>query len=257
MILTIQYLQIILPIYFIILICYIRKLILLIVNKIPTIKLNNNVLVLSYNKKFTKNILIINGGGLIIDDATDIIIANNILPYLKEYNIISIKYKLFNNYTDTLNEILNIFASLLNLNIEIFIGDSIGCTFLLDLFKIYNQYINKKVIFISPIINYNISCNNNIKKDILNILFYNYIKNKYFNNVININYNTIPKIFIICSSNEIFYNDIIKFYNNIRNQKELHVIKNGIHSEYICYGLTNLSKDNNIITNKIVKFVEA
>ncbi len=56
MILAIQYLQIILPFYFIILLGYIRKFIYLKINKIPFIYLNN-VTIFSYNRKLNKNIL--------------------------------------------------------------------------------------------------------------------------------------------------------------------------------------------------------
>jgi hypothetical protein len=81
-----------------------------------------------------------------------------------------------------------------------------------------------------------------------------YIKNKYYDKNIIINYNLLPNILIICGSNEIFYDDIIDFHNKCKNS-DLYCIKNGIHSEYILYGLFNLKKINKI-TDKIINFIE-
>ena len=260
--LFVQILQIILPVYLMYFILYIIKLVLLqiyIKNKNIKIKnLTDKITIYNYNKNNTKSIVVINGGGLIFEDYTDIVIINNILPKLNNYNIIVIKYKLLNKLSKTIEEVHNTFKILLtyNFNIKVFIGNSIGATILLKLFKIYKQFTKEKFILISPIVNYNVKYNKYnkyIKADLINYDFYNYINNKYYDKNIIIDYNSLPNTFIICSSNEIFYYDIVNFHNKCKNSK-LYIIKNGCHSEYIMYGFSNSSEINNI-TDKIINFI--
>ena len=162
---------------------------------------------------------------------------------------------LLNKLSKTIEEVHNTFKILLtyNFNIEVFIGNSIGSILLLELFKTYKQFTKKKVILISPIINYNIECNKNRKKDLINYDFYNYIKNKYYDKNIIIDYNSLPNTFIICSSNELFYYNIVNFHNKCKNS-ELYIMKNAIHSEYIIHGFSNSVKTNKI-TDKIINFI--
>jgi len=262
--LFIQTLQIILPFYIICFILYVRKLLVQIYIKNTNIQikqLTNKIIIYNYNKN-NKTIVVINGGGLFFDDMTDIVIVNNILQQLNNYNVVVIKYTLFNKISDTLQEVNNTFNLLLtyNLDIKVFIGNSIGCTLLLNLFNIHTQFTKEKLILISPIVNYNVKCNKNCKTDFINFIFYNYIKNKYYDKNVIINYNVLPNTFIICGSNEIFYDDIINFHNKCKNSN-LYCIQNGIHSEYILYGIISfpfLFSSNKIkkITNKIINFIK-
>jgi hypothetical protein len=116
-------------------------------------KLTNKITVYNYNKN-NKTIVIINGGGLLFYDITDIVIINNILKKINNYNIVVIKYDLFNKISHTIYEVTNTFRLLLtyNFNIKVFIGNSIGCTILLELFNIYKQFTKKKI-------NTNFTCN--------------------------------------------------------------------------------------------------
>ena len=284
--LLIRILQNILPLYFIIFLLYIKRAFVQIYinykifcfapyfrdpnytlcsicKKIKIIKLNKKIIIYNYNK-LNKSMLIINGGGLISIDLLDIVVIKNILPIMKNYNIIVIKYDLLNKYSETLKDIITTFEILLryNINIDIFIGNSIGCTLLLDLFNVYKQFKNKKLILISPIVNYDIKYNENVKKDIININFFNNIKNKYYDNIIDIDYDNLPNILIICSTNEIFYYDIINFYKKCKifrftskKKTEIYYIKNGIHSEYTTFGLFNNNKIKEI-TNRIIHFIK-
>ena len=258
--LFIQMLQIIFPIYIISFFFYIKKVIakmyVKIKNKnIKIKKITNKITIYNYKKENNKFIVIINGGGLIFDDITDLVIINNLLSKLNNYNIIVISYNLFNKISDTSKEVNNTFKVLLqyNFNIEIFIGNSIGCTLLLELFKVYKQFTDKKVILSSPIVNFNVTYNKKKNNDFINYNFYNYVKTKYFDYNISINYDNLPKSLIICGSNELFYYDIIDFHKKCKNS-ELYCIKNGVHSEYIIYGLLNLPEIKNI-SNKIINFI--
>jgi hypothetical protein len=255
--LFIQIIQIIFPLYFICFFLYIIKLLGYIYIKNKNIKIKNltdKINIYNYNQN-NNSIVIINGGGLIFEDCTDITIVNNILPKLNNYNIIVIKYNLFNKLSETIKEVNNTFKLLLtyNFNIKVFIGNSIGCTILLELFKIHKQFIKEKLILLSPVVNRNVKYNKNTKKDFINYNIYNYIKNKYYDKDIIIDCNSLPNTFIICGENEIFYYDIINFHNKCKNSK-LYCIKNGVHSEYIIYGFLNLSKINKI-TNEIISFI--
>lgn len=218
---------------------------------IKILKLNKKIIIYNYNKN-NKSIVVINGGGLIFEDTTDHIISTKILNKLPNYNIIVIKYNLFDKFSKTSKEVNDTFNSLLkyNFNIEVFIGNSIGCTLLVELFKINKQFTNKKLILISPLVKFDLKYNNNMNKDAINYDLYNYIKNMLYDREIIINYDTLPKVFTICGSNEIFYHDIIEFNNKCKNSK-LYIIDNGIHSEYIIYGYFKISK----ITNEIINFI--
>jgi hypothetical protein len=255
--LFIQVLQIILPLYIISFILntsdnILRK---VYTKNIKKIDINENITIYNYNKN-NDSIFIINGGGLVFNDVTDIIIIYNILPKLNNYNYIVINYNLFNKLSETIEEVKKNFEILLtyNLKIKVFIGNSIGCLILFELFKKFTQFKKEKLILISPVVNINVKCNKNMKKDILNYTLYNYVKNKYYDINIIINYDVLPNMFIICSSNEIFYYDIINFYNKSKNSK-LYCIKDGIHSEYIVYGFMNNFKYQKI-TNEIINFIE-
>lgn len=257
--LFIQMLQVILPLYLLSFIIntinYISKKIFFYYKNIKIKCINENLTIYNYNKN-NKTIIIINGGGLIFEDITDITIMNNILPKLNNYNIIVIKYSLLNKLSETIKEINETFKLLLtyNFNIKVFIGNSIGCTILFELFKIYKQFINEKLILISPVVNIDIKYNNNFKKDLINYNFYNYIKKKLYDINVIIDYSILPNTFIICSNNEVFYDDIIDFHNKFKKSK-LYCVKNGYHSEYIVYGFFNFYETNNI-TNKIINFIE-
>ena len=256
--LFIRMLQYILPFYVIYFILYIIKLLANIYIQSKNIKiekLTDKITVYNYDPN-NKSIVIINGGGLIFDDITDIIIINNILPKLNNYNIIVIKYDLFNKLSETIEEVNNTFNLLLtyNFNIKVFIGNSIGSTILLDLFKIHKQFTKEKLILISPIVNHNVECNKNMNLDFINYDFYNFLKNRYYDTNINIDYDLLPNTFIICGGNEIFYYDIVDFHNKCKNS-ELYCIENGVHSEYILYGFFNFCETNKI-TNKIISFIE-
>ena len=124
----------------------------------------------------------------------------------------------------------------------------------MELFKIHKQFTKEKLILISPIVNHNVEYNKNINTDFINYDFYNFLKNRYYDININIDYESLPNIFIICGSNEIFYYDIVDFHNKCKNS-ELYCIENGVHSEYILYGFFNFCETNKI-TNKIIRFIE-
>ena len=252
-----QVLQIIIPLYIISFILntsdeFLRK---IYTKNIKKININKNITIYNYDKN-NDSIIIINGGGLIFNDVTDMIIINNILPKLNNYNYIVIKYELFNKLSETIEEVKETFKILLtyNLKIKVFISNSIGCLILFELFKTFTQFTEEKFILISPVVNINVKCNKNIKKDILNYTLYNYVKNKYYDKDIIIDYNVLPNMFIICSSNEIFYYDIIDFYNKNKKSK-LYCIQNGVHSEYIIYGFLKYSKYQKI-TNEMINFIE-
>lgn len=254
----IRMLQYILPFYVIYFILYVKKLVATIYIQTKNIKikkLTDKITIYNYDSN-NKSIVIVNGGGLIFDDVTDIIIINNILPKLNNYNIIVIKYDLFNKLSKTIEEVNNTFNLLLtyNFNIKVFIGNSIGSTILLDLFKIHKQFTKEKLILISPVVNHNVEYNKNMNLDFINYDFYNFLKNEYYDTNINIDYDLLPNTFIICGGNEIFYYDIVDFHNKCKNS-ELYCIKNGVHSEYILYGLFNFYETNKI-TNKIISFIE-
>lgn len=218
---------------------------------IKILKLNEQIIIYNYNKN-NKSIVIINGGGLLFEDTTDHVIITNVLNKLPNNNIIVIKYNLFNKFSKTSKEVIDTFNLLLkyNLNIEIFIGNSIGCSLLLELFKVNKQFTDKKLILISPLVNFNLKYNKNINKDAISYDLYNYIKNLFYDREIEIDYNTLPKVFTICGSDEIFYYDIVDFNNKCKNSK-LYVIDNGIHSEYIVYNFIKVRK----ITNEIINFI--
>ena len=251
--------QKILPFYIICFILFLRTILINIYIKykfnISVKNLTNKLIIYNY-KKNNKTIVIINGGGLFSDCCTDAIMVNNLLPKLINYNIVVIKYDLFTKYNKVIKDVIDNFKILLtyNFNIKVFIGNSIGATLILDLLNKFKQFTKEKLILISPVVNYNIKYNKNFNKDYIDYNYYYFIKNKYFDNKIQIDYKSLPNTLIILGTDEIFYYDIINFYKKCKENTEIYYIKNGGHSEYIIYGLCNMCKINNV-TNKIINFI--
>jgi len=248
--------QNIMPVFLISIIFYIVRKILLVyiyINNFSCKKLFDKTYRITY-KSITnkKNILIVCGGGMIIDDCSDIILAKLLLPKLLDYNIITIKYTLYNKYSSAIDEIIN---ALTKLNIDIFIANSFGAALLLDSLRYFdNNYKNKKMILISPMINFDLIPNQNKNRDVLNYYLLKNIINTFIDRPIKINFNNLPKSLIICSSDEIFYNDIVNSYNKLNNSS-LHVLNNCTHSDIIIYGLFNKQSTKNTI-NKIINFIK-
>jgi hypothetical protein len=236
--------QICYPVYLIYIISLIRrKLILnyLILNNFKYNKIFDSIYKISYNCYGSKNIIIINGGGLIADDCADLVLSKLLLPNLNNYSIITIKYTLFNKFSKTVKEIIDSIKKIENLNIsiDIFISDSIGSSLLLESLNYFGmKYKNTKLILISPCINFNLLENDNKNKDIINYDFCKYIFEKYIDKNFFVNKTILPKSLIITSSDELFYYDIIEFSKSLNNS-ELFVLYNCKHADIIHYGLIN------------------
>lgn len=220
-----------------------RKIILdyLIINNFNYINIFDCIYKISYNCNARKHIIIINGGGLIADDCGDLVLSKLLLPYLNNYSIITIKYKLLNKYSNTVDEVINAIKIIENLNISIdmFISDSIGSSLLLESLNYFGmKYKNKKLILISPCVNFNLLENNNKNKDIINYNFCKYIFDKYIDKNFVVNQKILPKNLIIASSNELFEYDILEFYKTLNNS-QLFILHNCTHADIIHYGLTN------------------
>jgi hypothetical protein len=155
-----------------------------------------------------------------------------------------------NKYSLAVNEITD---ALSKLDIDLFIANSFGAALLLDSLNNFNDsYKNKKMILISPMINFNIKPNQNKNNDILNYYLLKKIINIFIDRTIQINFTNLPESLIICSTNEIFYNDIINFYNKLKkvNKTDLLILDNCIHSDIVVYGLFN--KKSTIYTTNII-----
>ena len=91
------------PHYYIYLILLLWRIIFTIYLFFKNIKINeiykNIFLITTSNKIKNKNILIIHGGGLLVNGNEDLLLANLLLPHLKEYNIISLHYPLKKKYS--------------------------------------------------------------------------------------------------------------------------------------------------------------
>ena len=132
-----------------------------------------------------------------------------------------------------LNYIINNFKLLINkYNFEIFIGDSIGGTLILDLLNNFN-YSNKKLILFSPLIKYPIQYK--INNDWIDLKYFNNLFDKYYDRNNDFNLENIPNTLLIFGENEIMYNDLIDF--NIKGKKI--IIKNGYHIQPLIIKFSN------------------
>lgn len=225
-----------------------RKLILeyLIINNFKYDRIVDSIYKISYNSNASKNIIIVNGGGLIADDCSDLVLSKLLLPNLNDYSIITIKYTLLNKYSKTVEEVIDLIKIIENLNIsiDIFIGNSMGATLLLESLNYFGmKYKDKKLILISPCVNFNLLENGNKNKDIVNYNFAKYIFKKYIDKNLIVNSKILPKSLIITSSDELFVYDVIEFHKRLNNS-ELFILYNCTHSDIIHYGLINKKSVN-------------
>jgi hypothetical protein len=217
-------------------------------------KLFNNIYLLYYKNISNKNIVVLNGGGLITDDSADLKLGHLLLKHI-DYNIINIKYPLMpKNYNDALNEVIkSLYILINNINIDVFISDSMGSSLLLHALDYMGPiFKNSKMIFISPLINFDLKPNSNMNKDFLDFNETKKILYKYKSNN-KIDYVNLPKSLIIAYSNEMFYFDIINFYKKLNNSKLL-VEKDCTHADIIHYAFSN-KKSVHKITDQIIKFI--
>jgi hypothetical protein len=249
------------PLYLIYIIAYIRQKIIL--NYLVCTQINYNKLfdltyAINYNNNITdKYIVIINGGGFISDDCAELILSKLLLPKLSDYNIITLKYSLLKNYSEICKEVINSLTKLtkMNLNLEVFVGDSLGGSLILECINHFGSlYKNKKKILISPCVNFNIQENINSNRDCIDFNLCKKLFDKYADKPININFNLSNTLFI-ASNHEIFYFDIIDFYKKLnKTNNKLLVLKNCKHVDIIHYGFTK--KDSVIYTvNNIIDFI--
>jgi hypothetical protein len=215
------------------------------------IRLDDLIYLINYkNNQSDKYIVIINGGGFIADDCTDIILSKLLLPKLPKYNIITLKYSLCKNYSEIYQEVISSLTKLneMKYNLEVFIGNSIGGSLLLDYMSHFGSlYKNKKKILISPCVNFDIKENKNIHEDCIDFNLCKTLFCKYADKQINIDY-SLSNTLVIVSDKEFFYYDIINFYNKLNNNNKLLVLKDCTHSDIIHYGFSNSKKDSIIYT---------
>ena len=105
------------------------------------------------------------------------------------------------------------------------------------------KYKYKKLILISPCVNFNLLENGNKNKDIVNYNFAKYIFKKYIDKNLIVNSKILPKSLIITSSDELFVYDVIEFHKRLNNS-ELFILYNCTHSDIIHYGLINKKSVN-------------
>ena len=116
------------------------------------------------------------------------------------------------------------------------------------------QLKNTKMIFISPVVTFDLKINPNMDKDFLDFNSTKELLAKYNNNN-KIDYKNIPNSLIIVYSNEIFYFDIINFYKKLNNSKII-IEKDCEHVDIIHYGLTSPNKKSvRNVTNHIINFI--
>jgi acetyl esterase/lipase len=219
-------------------------------------KLFKNIYQISYQKIKSKNIVVVNGGGLVVNDMADLKLSYLLLKKI-DYNIINIDYPLLpDTYEDALKSVIKSLYLVINrIEIDVFISDSMGSSLLLHAFKYVGQYFNnKKMILISPLVNFDLKPNINIDKDFLDYSLTKKVLKKY-NNKNEIDYYNLPKSLVIAYTDEMFYFDIINFYKKLNNSKII-IGKNCKHADIIHYALSSPNKKSvHNITNEIIKFI--
>jgi hypothetical protein len=89
------------------------------------IRLDDLIYLINYkNNQSDKYIVIINGGGFISDDCTEIVLSKLLLPKLPKYNVITLKYSLCKNYSEICQEVISSLTKLneRKYNLEVFIS---------------------------------------------------------------------------------------------------------------------------------------
>jgi hypothetical protein len=218
-------------------------------------KMYKNIYQIFYKIEKSKNIVVINGGGLVVNDMADLKLSYLLLRKIN-YNIINIDYPLLPDaYEDSLKSVIKSLYLLINRNdIDVFISDSMGSSLLLHAFKYVGKYFNdKKIILISPLVNYDLKPNINIDKDCLDYSLTQRVLKKY-NNQNEIDYEILPRSLVIAYTDEMFYFDIIKFYKKLNNSK-LIIEKNCTHADIINNAFKTNKKSVQNITNQIIKFI--
>jgi hypothetical protein len=203
---------------------------------------------LIYHKKELKTInaiIIINGGGFIIDDNTDLIVGIKLLNLMESKPIIlSLKYKTFDDLEKINNDIIKDYNFINNnYNLLGIISSSASALLILNLMS--KIKINCKIIFLSPWLNLKNNIDSN--KDYVSINGINKI-----NNLINIKTHKLdkiiyyPKIYIISGQDEILLNESKILFNKFNNS-ELIIVYGQSHAFLTAYGLFNTKLQNKIL----------
>ena len=207
-----------------------------------------NTIDLIYHKKDQKTndaIIIINGGGFIADDNSDLIAGIKLLNLIKYKPIIlSLKYKPFDNLEKINNDMIKDYNFIINnYNLLGIITCSAGALLTIDLMT--KIKINCKIIFLSPWLNFK----NNIDsyKDFVSVDGINKI-----NNLIKIKPCQLdkiiyyPKIYIISGQDEVLLNEAKILFNKFNNS-EIILVQGQSHAFLTLYGLFNTKLQKHVL----------
>lgn len=218
--------------------------------------LNENIEYFTKNIKHKDVVVIIKGGGFLIDSCCDVLIANNILDNFNNLSVISINYPLNTCYEIIKKSVYNSFRIIVEsgFNVKTLIGESVGGYLCLELLK---KFTIKSVYLISPVIKFDIQPNygtyiTNINNDIIDYYAFTYVLDKYKNNKTIVHKQKI-NIVICVGTNEILFDDINNYA--INNNYKLIVYQNHFHCYYIFNELFLLNT-NNIFYNNINNFIK-
>ena len=211
------------------------------------IHLTKTIDLIYYKKeqKLKDAIIIINGGGFIADDNTDLIVGIKLLNLIKKKPIIlSLKYKPFDNLEKINNDIIKDYNYINNnYNILGIITSSAGTLLLLNLMS--QIKINCKIFFLSPWLNLKNNVDSN--KDYVSVNGINKI-----NNLIKINPCQLdkifyyPKIYIISGQDEVLLNEANILFNKFNNS-ELIIVQGQSHAFLTTYGLFNTKLQKHVL----------
>jgi hypothetical protein len=194
------------------------------INLYPNIDYYSN-----YYSNSNKTILIINGGGFIMDDLFDILICDTLKKKYINYQILTIKTLKNKSFSEIFEHLINTILQLKNINIVKIYSQSAGSALTLALTKYFKL---PEIILLSPLICWNIDYLKNInnsKDFILGKTIINIINDFNFNIKNYFRIKNITKIKIICGSDEILLQDI-KYFCKDNNIKDLIILPNKAHS---------------------------